>query len=139
MKIRTDRQETPIKDRIRKFVSYLQMSDRDFQNMAGLGEGFMVRQSEPGSPAVGNIIESFPQVSPDWLLTGTGQMIRTLYGHPAAVNDRENIQELAEPTQPYRSEKKADTITIPMAVWEQLRQQLENKDAQIATLLTKIQ
>lgn len=52
--------------------------------------------------------------------------------------DVPSIEKVAEPTQPYNGKIKDDTVTIPSSVLRALQQQLENKDAQIATLLSVI-
>lgn len=127
-----------IKSRLRAFVSHLGIDSVAFQNSIGASSGYMSRDSEPNGAIIANVLRTYPQLSPDWLLTGEGSMLRSMHDHPSVVHI-DAKPELAEPTQPYKAEKKPDTITIPMAVWDQLRQQLENKDAQIATLLTKIQ
>ena len=51
-----------------------------------------------------------------------------------------NVAPVNEPTQPYKSIKreKDEMVTIPSSILDALRQQLENKDAQIATLLQVI-
>lgn len=142
MKIRPEKYDTPIKDRIRTFCSYMQMTDRDFQNKANLGEGFMVRASEPVCTAIGNIINAFPELSPDWLLTGNGNMLRNMKEHPSVVDISEGASEPARPySRPAREMQQQNSkefITLPIPVWEELRQQLKNKDDQIATLLTKL-
>lgn len=156
MKIRSEKPETPIKDRIRMFCASLNMTDRDFQAAANLGEGFMARQSEPVCTAIGNITRAFPKLSPDWLLTGFGPMLRPLRDHPnvtaitatdlITIDDAIDIDtpKVAEPTQPYKSAKKPETSLSDLLIESlqahiaDLQKQLENKDAQIATLLMKI-
>lgn len=154
MKIRSEKPETPIKDRIRMFCASLNMTDRDFQAAANIGEGFMARQSEPLCTAIGNIIRAFPRLSPDWLITGSGTMLRSLKDHPnvTSITATDRIDDaidldtpkVAEPTQHYKSAKKPETslsdllIASLQAHIADLQKQLENKDDQIATLLMKI-
>ena len=53
------------------------------------------------------------------------------------VSAPDNVSQANEPTQPYKSNKreKDEMVTIPSSLLNALKQQLENKDAQIATLL----
>lgn len=159
--------KTPIKDRIRQFVSYLGHGNKPFEVRCHLSNGWVGIESEPTTKVLVQIMSEYPQLSPDWILCGTGPMLRSLREHPSVITatvpvdssagkdttnetfadlDDPNVQaalnpfgSVAEPTQPYRAENPRETITIPLVVWEQLRKQLENKDAQIATLLTAIQ
>lgn len=121
--------ETPIKDRIREFAASIRMSDRVFQNMSGLGDGFMSRPSEPISSAIGQILSAFPQLSPDWLLNGEGPMTRPLREHPSVI-DVTPAQIVAEPTPAYHGVKSKD-ITLPVRVYEELLNQLKKKDQQL--------
>lgn len=120
--------DTPIKNRIRAFCGYLQMTDRDFQNRADLGDGFMARPSEPVAGAVASILRAFPQVSPDWLLLGRGDMLRSLGANKLEVN---------EPTPSYHGIKSPD-ITLPVRVYEELLHQLKVKDQQLEDAAAQI-
>ena len=146
-----------VKIRLAQFASHLGLSDAQFEKSISMPANTLRRLgSAVKSDVLTCAVIAYPQLNPDWLLTGSGPMLRSLREHPGVVNispDGEDVAELGnvqanEPTQPYLAspmpkrqprQQQADTITIPIVVWDQLRQQLENKDAQIATLLTKIQ
>lgn len=131
-----------IKSRLRVFVDHLGIDRRAFHKSIGVADGFLNSDSEPNSSAVSSVIKTYPQLSPDWLLTGEGEMLRNMKEHPSVVNISEDANEPARPyTRPAREmqqQNSKDFITLPIAVWNELRQQLQNKDDQIATLLTKL-
>ncbi len=155
-----------IKSRVQAFFRHLDISQKDFNASIGVKAGFINTDSEPTGQILSQIIRAYPQLSPDWLLTGSGPMLRPLREHPnvtsitATVHDESSSAEYEaaedsqhpsaeEPTQPYASAPRRRRppiqlpdedylITIPRSVLDALSKQLENKDAQIATLLTKI-
>lgn len=137
-----------IKDRLRKFVETLKVADYAFENQCGLAGGTLSNNSEPSGPVLAKILETYPTLSADWLITGVGSMMKKL--EPIGlkltkegldvVSAPANVAPVNEPTQPYKSIKreKDEMVTIPSSILDALRQQLENKDAQIATLLQVI-
>lgn len=143
-----------IKSRLRAFVEHLGMDKLEFQNSIGASGGYLNRESEPNGTVIANVLRTYPQLSPDWLLTGSGTMLRSLKDHPniTAITATDRIDDaidldtpkVAEPTQPYKSAKKPETslsdllIASLQAHIADLQKQLENKDDQIATLLMKI-
>lgn len=130
--------ETPIKNRIRHFSQYLQMTDRDFQNRADVGDGFMARQSEPVGGAIASILRAFPQLSPDWLLLGRGSMLRDLSLRSATIAHGDTSpSEVNEPTKSYHGVKSPD-ITLPLRVYEELLHQLKVKDQQLEDAAAQI-
>lgn len=149
--------KTPIKDRIRNFVATIGLGNKPFEQQCHLSNGWVRLESEPTAKALAQIMREYPQLSPDWLLCGYGDMTRPLQDHPSVVkttNAEENVDTiadqsntpvlLAEPTQAYHGTKSKD-ITLPMLVYEELLNQLKKKDqqledaaAQIRTLLEMI-
>lgn len=132
-----------VKIRLATFASHLGMSDSQFEKSISMPANTLRRtESSVKAEVLTCAIQTYPQLSPDWLLTGDGPMLRPLNEHPAAVHTEssEGGQEpiLNEQPQQYESKYTANTITIPVDVWDQLRKQLENKDKQIATLLSLI-
>ena len=143
-----------IKSRVQAFFRHLDISQKEFNASIGVKAGFINTDSEPTGQILSQIIRAYPQLSPDWLLTGSGTMLRSLKDHPnvTAITDTDRIDDsidldtpkVAEPTQPYKSAKKPETslsdllIASLQAHIADLQKQLENKDSQIATLLMKI-
>lgn len=148
--------KSSIKSRLRAFVEHLGMDKLEFQNSIGASGGYLNRESEPNGTVIANVLRTYPQLSPDWLLTGFGPMLRTLRDHPnvTAITATDSITiddaidldtpNVSEPTQPYKSAKKPETSLSDLLIESlqahiaDLQKQLENKDAQIATLLMKI-
>ena len=146
--------KSSIKSRLRAFVEHLGMDKLEFQNSIGASGGYLNRESEPNGTVIANVLRTYPQLSPDWLLTGFGPMLRPLRDHPnvTSITATDRIDDaidldtpkVAEPTQPYKSANKPETslsdllIASLQAHIADLQKQLENKDAQIATLLMKI-
>lgn len=143
-----------IKSRVQAFFRHLDISQKEFNASIGVKAGFINTDSEPTGQILSQIIRAYPQLSPDWLLTGSGTMLRSLKDHPnvTAITATDRIDDaidldtpkVAEPTQPYKSAKKPETslsdllIASLQAHIADLQKQLENKDDQIATLLMKI-
>ena len=143
-----------IKSRVQTFFRHLDISQKEFNASIGVKAGFINTDSEPTGQILSQIIRAYPQLSPDWLLTGSGTMLRSLKDHPnvTAITATDRIDDaidldtpkVAEPTQPYKSAKKPETslsdllIASLQAHIADLQKQLENKDDQIATLLMKI-
>lgn len=120
--------EKTIKERMCIIAERHGLKDYEFEQIVGFANGVLRRyESEVKGSIIGNFIRKFPDVSPDWLILGTGDMLRTA----EASNPYE---QMAEPVQPYgkRSSKSADSITLPMSVYQVLLDQLKKKDDQIA-------
>lgn len=83
---------TTIKNRLRIFVTHLGIDNRQFQRTIGASDGYMNRESEPTGTVIASVLRQYPQLSPDWLLTGDGQMLRSLRSHPSVINTTAPIQ-----------------------------------------------
>lgn len=63
-----------------KIVQYLEkkgISKNKFYTTTGLSVGFLDSGSSLGVDKLRKIIDNYPDFNPDWLLTGTGSMLRT--------------------------------------------------------------
>ena len=96
---------TCAQERVRHFVrKYLRIPERRFYQMCGLSAGFLTNNNNMGSGKLNNICRVFPELNLDWVVMGTGSMLRFKYGAPDALrfpivlNTR---QVLAEPTPAY--------------------------------------
>lgn len=66
-----------LKDRIKQVATYYGCSIRKFEEICHLGRGNVSNMSEVlGSDKVAKIIDAYPEVSCDWLLTGRGEMLK---------------------------------------------------------------
>lgn len=65
-----------VTERIRQYIEYKGISVRQFSKQAGLSNGFLGKVSDVGSTKLSNIVEAFPELSLEWLVTGKGEMVR---------------------------------------------------------------
>ncbi len=68
-------------ERIGQFIEYKNISVRKFEEMVGFSNGAFASQYKNnrtiGSDKIENILHVFPEISPEWLITGKGEMIRS--------------------------------------------------------------
>lgn len=133
------------KERLRQYAKHVYGEFKALELQCGLTNGTIANNSEPNVRVIQKVLENCPDLSPDWLILGQGPMLRTPENlKPISIDnlnkDNRDIEipatdQIAEPTQPYKGRDKDEMITIPSSILQALKQQLENKDAQIATLL----
>ena len=63
-------------DRIKKIIEYKEISTRQFCLKVGVANGFLDKVKDVGSEKIVKILYAFPDISPEWLLTGKGAMLR---------------------------------------------------------------
>lgn len=63
-------------DRIKKIIEYKEISTRQFCLKVGVANGFLDKVKDVGSEKLVKILYAFPDISPEWLLTGNGAMLR---------------------------------------------------------------
>lgn len=69
-----------VKERLKEFISYKGMSIRAFEAKCGLSYGYIANIRVSIQPdKVTNIAEQFPDLNTGWLLTGEGNMLKTLH------------------------------------------------------------
>jgi transcriptional regulator with XRE-family HTH domain len=95
-----------IKDRIKQLMDYEQMNAGTFAERIGVAAATMShtlgdRNKYPSTDFIMKLHESFPYISLDWLLLGTGDMIDTANSPeseenlPAWAEDEKNRKEIA--------------------------------------------
>ena len=137
------------KERLQQYARYKFGTMKAMEVHCGLVNGQIGNSSGLNVTTVQKILEACPELNPDWLILGVGTMERGKpVEKPAGIKLRQDGIEIVtappvapanEPTQPYKSNREKDEmVTIPSSILDALRQQLENKDAQIATLLQVI-
>jgi hypothetical protein len=71
----------PIVRRIRDFISYKELSISAFERSIGASKGVLSRamtnNTDIQAKWIGLIVENYPELSAEWLLTGRGFMIRS--------------------------------------------------------------
>lgn len=87
-----------VKNRIKEFAKYHNMSIADFEREINVANGYVNSISKSvGIDKLELIIEKFPSINIEWLLTGTGEMHKVVLAGPVDLTDEEKSQkELAE-------------------------------------------
>lgn len=131
------------KERLQQYAKHVFGNYKEMELHCGLVNGAIGTATELSMKNLIKVLEACPEISPDWLILGSGTMQRpseTTKPAPASpvfTEQPADIQTLtvSDPTQPYKGKIKDGMITVPASLLAALQQQLENKDAQIATLL----
>lgn len=74
------------RERILQFVDYKNLSKNKFYKETGLSNGFLDKNNHPGADKLEQIISIYPELNPEWLLTGKGEMLRDIQNNTIAVN-----------------------------------------------------
>ncbi len=71
--------EETVKQRLMKFIAAKEISLRTFAKMTGLSSSYISNlKSSPSANKLNNILSAFPELNPDWLMTGEGTMLKTI-------------------------------------------------------------
>lgn len=65
-----------IQERIKEYIDTKGISIREFCRQINVSPSFLSRDAEISSDKVLNIVNAFPEISIDWLITGKGEMIK---------------------------------------------------------------
>lgn len=69
--------EQTVKERIMIFIESKNMKPATFERMAGLSNGYLKQlKNSPSISMIEKILETFPEINKEWLLTGEGEMLR---------------------------------------------------------------
>lgn len=78
--------ENTVKQRIISFIKYQKLSQRKFENSINVSNGFVNNISKSiGADKLQRILSIYPDLNPDWLLYGEGEMLKTSPGGVAAM------------------------------------------------------
>lgn len=64
-------------ERIKKVIEYKQISTRKFCIEVGVANGFFDKVKDVGSEKLLKILNTYPEISAEWLLAGKGNMIKS--------------------------------------------------------------
>lgn len=84
-----------IVDRIRQIIDYKQISVRKFCIEIGVSNGFLDKVKDVGVEKVAKILYTYPEINPEWLVTGNGEMIKQ-QPSPKLPIDTSRMDELNE-------------------------------------------
>ena len=84
---------TTVLDRIRQFIDAKKLSDRAFSASIGVPSmtlsSMFKRHSDPSALLIATIVSVYPDVSPDWLLLGKGEMLKSVTPAPVGKASEE--------------------------------------------------
>jgi len=67
-------------DRIYQYIDYKEVSPKSFEERAELSNGYLGKQrkrnADLGESILLRILENCPEINPEWLLTGKGEMLK---------------------------------------------------------------
>lgn len=84
-----------IVDRIKQIIDYKQISVRKFCIEIGVSNGFLDKVKDVGVEKVAKILYTYPEINPEWLVTGNGDMLRQ-QDLPKPTIDTNRMDELNE-------------------------------------------
>lgn len=130
------------KERLKQYAKYKFGNYKAFEVHCGLVNGIVGNSNGLNLTTVTKVLESCPDLSPDWLIIGIGTMER----QPQALKPKDERPEqkkedtqLKESTNIYNyniSGKDAEpTVTIPISLLSSIQDQLKQKDKQIDQLM----
>ena len=78
-----------IRNRTLEFLAFKNLSRYRFYRVTGLSNGFLDKEGAMTTDKCEKIFDSFPELSPEWLLTGKGTMLRDSLHQEASIGSRE--------------------------------------------------
>lgn len=80
-------------DRVKQFIDYKGISKYKFCQQLGFSNKFLDNSSNMGTDKAGKILRHYPDLNPEWLLTGEGEMLKVKMSKEAPGQYPENKQE----------------------------------------------
>ncbi len=71
-----EQKKSPVKQRILQFIDTLNITKRDFYRRVGVSRGTLESNTGITEDILAKFIATFPEISLEWLIQGTGEMIR---------------------------------------------------------------
>lgn len=103
-----------IKERLTEFIQSKRLSVAAFERACGLSNGFVKNtKGNIGAVKLNGILDAFPELSRDWLIDGTGEMLVSAAPSPVGGD------EAAPPQEPRTA--KAPTVEEVTAALEEIR------------------
>lgn len=80
-------------DRILKIIELEGINKSQFYKKTGLSNGFLDKVKDIGASKIEDILKSFPDINPEWLLTGKGEMLRTANAKVAETSPEDVLKD----------------------------------------------
>lgn len=93
-------------DRVLKIIDFKGINKNKFYIETGLSNGFLDKVKDIGGSKIEQILNSYPEINPEWLLTGEGVMLKTAVAPPV-------ITPKTAPTLPKTAPATATLTTVP--------------------------
>ena len=100
-------------DRVIQIIEYKGINKSQFYRETGLSNGFLDKVKDIGSSKIEDILNSYPEINPAWLLTGKGEMLLAdmgnnepgntmipLYNDVSSIGGISNIADISGVSQP---------------------------------------
>jgi hypothetical protein len=83
-------------DRIKQIIEYKNISVRQFCIDVGIANGFLDKVKDVGSEKLLKILYKYSDISPEWLLTGNGKMLKESIENHCIVSSENNTSAINE-------------------------------------------
>ena len=108
-------------DRIKQIIDYKKISTRKFCIEVGIANGFFDKVKDIGTEKVLKILDTYPDISPEWLLTGKPPMLRNQTvqdestrphpSHAEEIQSKERIEEtINNERKPMTNDERIDAL-----------------------------
>lgn len=114
-------------ERIIQYIDYKSITKYKFHKDLGFSNGFLDKNRSISSDNYAKILDYYPDINPDWLLTGNGQMLRSK-GYDAP---REEISVVNEPNEVYKTQNLNDKIKLQEETILFLRERILDLEAKL--------
>ena len=105
-------------ERIKQIIDYKKISTRQFCIEVCVANGFLDKVKEVGSEKLLKILNTYPELSPEWLLTGKGKMLK-----------EEEVKKVAPQDLPTANDEVSTLLREKAAMLEAIIKEKEEKEA----------
>lgn len=122
-----------IQDRLKQYIDNKKISVREFCRKVNVSSSFLARDAEIASDKLLNIVNTFDDISIEWLITGEGEMMK----QTGTLNeDRSAYQNKSEALLSIEEQRKLlDSYQSAQSEIESLKQEVKMKDKQLGDLI----